>query len=91
MDVIGSDGAESFQHALTKQAADIRADNGKIVGAFVLKGDPLSWGLSKRGYCGIIDGKLTVGVAVLRCGVVAQRCLLRCCVSVLSLGAVARN
>lgn len=48
---------------LTTQAADIRADNGKIVGAFVLKGDPLSWGLSKRGYCGIIDGKLTVGVA----------------------------
>lgn len=48
---------------LTTQAADIRADNGKIVGAFVLKGEPLSWGLSKRGYCGIIDGELTVGVA----------------------------
>ena len=48
---------------LTTQAADIRADNGKIVGAFVLKGEPLSWGLSKRGYCGIIDGKVTVGVA----------------------------
>lgn len=48
---------------LTTQAADIRADNGKIVGAFVLKGKPLSWGLSKKGYCGIIDGDLTVGVA----------------------------
>ena len=48
---------------LTTQAADIRADNGKIVGAFVLKGKPLSWGLSKKGYCGIIDGNLTVGVA----------------------------
>lgn len=48
---------------LTTQAADIRADNGKIVGAFVLKGKPLSWGLSKKGYCGIIDGKVTVGVA----------------------------
>ena len=48
---------------LTTQAADIRADNGKIVGAFVLKGKPLSWGLSKKGYCGIIDGKLNVGVA----------------------------
>lgn len=47
---------------LTTQAADIRADNGKIVGAFVLKGRPLSWGLSKKGYCGIIDGKLNVGV-----------------------------
>lgn len=48
---------------LTTQAADIRADNGKIVGAFVLNGKPLSWGLSKKGYCGIIDGKVTVGVA----------------------------
>lgn len=48
---------------LTTQAADIRADNGKIVGAFVLKGKPLSWGLSKKGYCGIIDEKITVGVA----------------------------
>ena len=45
------------------QAADIRADNGKIVGAFVLKGKPLSWGLSKKGFCGIIDGEITVGVA----------------------------
>lgn len=48
---------------LTTQAADVRADNGKIVGAYVVKGKPLSWGLSKKGYCGIIDGKLTVGVA----------------------------
>ena len=48
---------------LATQAADIRADNGKIVGAFVVKGKPYSWGLSKKGYCGIIDGRLTVGVA----------------------------
>lgn len=48
---------------LTTQAADIRADNGKIVGAFVMNGEPLSWGLSKKGYCGIIDGKVTVGVS----------------------------
>ena len=45
------------------QAADIRKDNKKIVGAFVLKGEPLAWGLSKKGYCSIIDGKITVGVA----------------------------
>ncbi|MBR1929214.1 MAG: hypothetical protein IJ834_05695 [Paludibacteraceae bacterium] len=45
------------------QAADVRADNGKIVGAFVLNGKPLSWGLSKRGFCAIIDGDVTVGVA----------------------------
>ncbi len=45
------------------QAADVRADNGGIVGAFVLKGEPLAWGLSKKGYCASIDGKLYVGVA----------------------------
>lgn len=45
------------------EAADVRADNGKIVGAFVLKGEPLSRGLSKRGYCAIIRDSVTVGVA----------------------------
>ena len=45
------------------QAADVRADNGGIVGAFVLRGEPLSRGLSKRGYCAIIGDKVTVGVA----------------------------
>lgn len=44
------------------QAADVRADNGGIVGAFVLAGEPLAWGLSKRGYCAIIEDKVTVGV-----------------------------
>lgn len=48
---------------LAVQAADLRRDNGRIVGAFVLAGEPLSWGLSKRGYCAIIDGQLTLGVA----------------------------
>ena len=47
----------------TTQAADIRADNGKINGAFVLAGEPKAWGLSKKGYCGIINGKISVGVA----------------------------
>ena len=45
------------------QAADIRADNGGIVGAFVLKGTPKAWGLSKKGYCASINGKVSVGVA----------------------------
>ncbi len=48
---------------LEAQAADIRRDNRKILGAFVLKGEPLAWGLSKKGYCAIIDGKITVGVS----------------------------
>jgi hypothetical protein len=45
------------------QAADVRADNGKIVGAFVQKGKPISWGKSKKGYCACINGKVYVGVA----------------------------
>lgn len=47
----------------TAQAADVRADNGEIVGAFVLKGEPIAWGLSKMGFCASIDGKVTIGVA----------------------------
>lgn len=47
----------------TAQAADVRADNGGIVGAFVLKGTPLSWGLSKKGFCASINGEVTIGVA----------------------------
>ena len=48
---------------LVTQASDIRADNGKINGAYVLAGKPMAWGLSKKGYVGIIDDKITVGVA----------------------------
>lgn len=47
----------------TAQAADIRADNGGIVGAFVLEGEPKAWGLSKKGFCAIINDTMTVGVA----------------------------
>ena len=48
---------------LIAQAADIRGDNYKILGAFVLKGKPLAWGLSKKGYCAIIEGEMTVGTS----------------------------
>lgn len=61
--MVGVPGLHDKSIVLTTQAADIRADNGKIVGAFVMNGEPLSWGLSKKGYCGIIDGKVTVGVS----------------------------
>ncbi len=46
---------------LAAQAADIRRDNRKILGAFVLKGEPLAWGLSKKGFCAIIDSTVIVG------------------------------
>ena len=45
------------------QAADVRADNGGIVGAFVMEGEPLAWGRSKKGFCAIINDTVTVGVA----------------------------
>lgn len=45
------------------QAADVRADNGGIVGAYVIKGVPRAWGLSKKGYCASIDGKISIGMA----------------------------
>lgn len=48
---------------LVTQAADIRADNGKINGAFVIDGKPMANGLSKKGFCGIIGGKVSIGVA----------------------------
>ena len=44
-------------------AADIRKDNGGIVGAYVYKGKLLSKGQAKAGFCAIIDGKPLVGVA----------------------------
>ena len=60
---VGNPTEELRRGLLAFQAADIRADNRKILGAFVLKGEPLAWGLSKKGYCAIIDGKVTVGVS----------------------------
>ncbi|MBR1516914.1 MAG: hypothetical protein IJ620_02050 [Bacteroidales bacterium] len=56
---------DTHRHSLVMavQAADIRKDNGGIVGAFVMKGVPLAWGLSKSGYCAIIKGRMCVGVA----------------------------
>ena len=47
---------------LAAQAADIRADNLEILGSFVLEGEVLARGKSKKGYCAIIDGELTIGV-----------------------------
>lgn len=47
----------------TAQAADVRADNGGIVGAFVLNGEPKAWGFSKKGFCASINGKVTIGMA----------------------------
>ena len=47
-------------------AADLGGDSykGKIIGAFVCEGEPLSWGGGRKlGYCAIIDGNIALGVA----------------------------
>ena len=46
---------------LAFQAADVRSDNWEILGDFVLEGKQLSRGVSKKGFCAIIDGNVTVG------------------------------
>lgn len=59
-------GVETLKDTTAKfvvQAADIRKDNGGIVGAYVYKGNLLSKGQAKAGFCAIIDGKSIVGVA----------------------------
>ena len=48
---------------LAFQAADVRADNYEILGAYVIKGDLLSRGRSKKGFCAILDGKIQLGMA----------------------------
>jgi hypothetical protein len=45
------------------QAADVRADNFKIIGDFVQQGRSLSRGVSKQGFCAVVDGQITIGVA----------------------------
>lgn len=60
---VGVDALSDSVAVLALQAADIRGDNGDIAGAFVLKGELLSKGNSKSGFCAIINGELTLGVA----------------------------
>lgn len=48
---------------LAAQAADIRRDNKEIVGSFVLNGKKISEGISKTGYCAILEGKVMIGMA----------------------------
>lgn len=48
---------------LAAQAADIRRDNGEIAGAYVVRGELLSKGEAKAGYCSIVNGEINLGVA----------------------------
>ena len=60
---IGIDVLQSPGVVMAMQAADIRSDNGGIVGAYVVDGNLVSKGQAKSGFCAIIDGNITIGVA----------------------------
>ncbi|MBP5205260.1 MAG: hypothetical protein J6Z44_00565 [Bacteroidales bacterium] len=61
--VVGIPDTTDKSLVLALQAADIRADNHGIVGAFVLKGDLLSRGIAKKGYCAIFNWETHLGTA----------------------------
>lgn len=60
---IGNELLNDTSVLLAVQAAGVREDNGKIVGAFVVKGELISKGEAKAGFCSIINDKITIGVA----------------------------
>lgn len=60
---IGIDVLQTPDVVMAMQAADIRSDNGGIVGAYVVDGNLVSKGQAKSGFCAIIDGNITIGVA----------------------------
>lgn len=61
--VVGPQAVADTTAVLLVQAADVRGDNGGIVGAYVLDGELLSRGQSKAGFCAIIDNNVILGVA----------------------------
>ena len=60
---VGNETVSDTTAILAAQAADIRRDNGEIAGAYVVRGELLSKGEAKAGYCSIINGEISIGVA----------------------------
>lgn len=60
---VGNDVVSDTTAILAAQAADIRRDNGEIAGAYVVRGELLSKGEAKAGYCSIVNGEINIGVA----------------------------
>lgn len=61
--IIGTELLNDSNIILATQAADVRGDNGQIAGTFVLNGELISKGEAKAGYCSIINGELSIGIA----------------------------
>lgn len=60
---VGTDVLNDTTARFVVQAADVRGDNGGIVGAYVNNGQLISKGQAKSGFCAIIAGKINIGVA----------------------------
>lgn len=60
---IGEEVSNDSTAVLIAQAADIRNDNGKIVGSYVVKGELVSKSEAKAGFCSIINGEISIGVS----------------------------
>lgn len=60
---IGADALRDSSAIFVVQAADVRGDNGEIVGTYVHEGKLISKGQSKSGFCAIIGGSPIIGVA----------------------------
>ena len=60
---VGAIGIDEKDVIFATQAADIRSDNHGIVGAFVNRGELVSKGQAKKGFCAIIDGNVVLGTA----------------------------
>ena len=60
--VVGELDANDASIVLAAQAADYRRDNGKIAGAFIYRGELLSRGHPKLGFCAIVGREVTMGM-----------------------------
>lgn len=60
---IGVETLKDTSAVMVVQAADIRRDNGQIVGSYVVDGELVSRGQSKSGFCAILSGYTILGVA----------------------------
>ncbi len=58
---VGSPEVGDSSLLLAVMAADVRADNGGVVGDFVVDGRQLARGEKKEGYCAILDGVPAIG------------------------------
>lgn len=60
---VGTESLNDSNIVLATQAADVRGDNGQIAGTFVLNGELIGKGEAKAGFCSIINGELSLGIA----------------------------